>query len=277
MRRRIRTTDPLSTEDYQPEAAQPRPRLWPRLLLLALPALLVVGVFILWPLFLDPIPPDPSPPSRMAKATSPSRHDPSLADLAIEEAFFRNRLMMAKTDSVALAIDLVDSVVTLDIKGVPVRTCRIQSFSTSGALLRARRSPRLAGWLSRPFVLRREWGTIPKAPIKKVDAPKDTVEAEKLAAMTPPPDSGEVAFVLAFTRNLTVKVTQAEKLSGKGHVQKATMEAWHRGVSLLEEFSELRRQGRVSPPLAVSMKLSRADAKAIYRALPRHAMLAFRF
>lgn len=277
MRRRVRTTGTPSNEGYQQEAVQPGPRRWLRLLLWALPGVLVVAGFVLWPLFFDPIPLEPSSPSRQAKETSLPRHDPSLAALAIEEAFFRNRLMMAKTDSVALAIDLIDSVVTLDIKGVPVRTCKIESFSTSGALLRARRSPRLVSWLSRPFVLRRQWGAISKAPIKKVDAPKDTVEAEKLAAMMPPPDSADVAFVLAFTRNLTIKVSQAEKFSGKGHVQKAVIEALHRGTSLLEELSELPRQGRVSPPLTVSIKLSHADAKAIYRALPRHAMLAFRF
>jgi len=276
MRRHVRNTDEVGPEGRQPKTTSPRRGLG-RLMALFLPGLFLLVGLVIWPLFLDPLPGDVSSPSPPGRGTSVSSLNPSLVPLWIEEAFLKNRLAIAKTDSVALAIDLVDSLVTLDIKGVPVRTCKIESYSISGALSRARHSPRLAGWLSKPFVLRRQWGTIPKAPIKKVDAPKDTLEAEKLATFIPPPDSGDVAFILAFTRNLTVKVSQTEEFSGKGKALKARMNVWHQGAALLEEFSGLRRHRRVWPPLTVSMELARADAKAIYRALPHHALLAFRF
>ncbi|MBC7187239.1 MAG: hypothetical protein H5U38_09420 [Calditrichaeota bacterium] len=254
-----------------------RHRFWTRLLLFLLPSLLVFGGAVLWPVFVDPLPADSAAGQASAGGRTPLKFELSLAPLLVEEAFLKNRLTIAKTDSVALSIDLVDSLLTLDIRGVPVRECKIQRYSTSGALHRARRSPRLSGWVSRPFVLRKGWGTIVKAPIKKVDAPKDTVEAERLANMTPPPDSGDVAFILEFTRRLTVKVSQAEEFSGKGHLQKLAMLAKHRVASLAEGVTNFRRLRQPAPPLIVSIELSRADAKAVYRALPRHALLAFRF
>ncbi|MCR4438987.1 MAG: hypothetical protein QHJ34_14280 [bacterium] len=240
-----------------------------------MPSLLVLVGAVLWPFLLDPLPPESA--AQASGGKNQPRPDPSLVPLLVEGAFFKNRLTIAKTDSIALSIDLVDSLVTLDIRGVPVRECKIQRYSASGALHRARRSPRLGEWLNRPFVLRKEWGTIAKAPIKKVDAPKDTVEAERLANMTPPPDSGDVAFVLEFTRHLTIKVSQAEGFSGKGRLQKFAVLAQHRLASLVEGFADFRRLRQPVPPLIARIELSRADAKAVYRALPRHALLAFRF
>lgn len=254
-----------------------RPRFWTRLLVFLLPSLLVFGGAILWPMFVDPLPADSAAVQVSAGGKTPPKFERSLAPLLVEQAFLKNRLTIAKTDSVALSIDLVDSLLTLDIRGVPVRECKIQRYSMSGALHRARRSPRLSGWVDRPFVLRKEWGTIAKAPIKKVDAPKDTVEAEKLVNITPPPDSGDVAFTLEFTRHLTVKVSQAEEFSVKGHLQRLAVLAKHRVASLADGVANFRRLRQPARPLTVSIELSRTDAKAVYRALPRHALLAFRF
>lgn len=255
------------------QAVKPSVLFWVRLIVLLLPTLVVLALFVVWPAVRSPLPLERTSPAHQITGPQP---DPSLLPLLVEEAFLKNRLVIAKTDSVALSIDLVDSLLTLDIKGVPVRVCRIERYKLSGALHRARRSPRLGDWLTRPFVLQREYGTIAKAPIKKVDAPKDTIEAEKLANMTPPPDSGDVAFVLDFTRNLTVKVCQSEHLSAAGRWRKRTVEANHRLKVLLTDMAGLSRRQPPMAPLVVSITIPRADAKAVYRALPRRALLAFR-
>ncbi len=275
MRRRVR--DIHVTPQAMPQQGQPLPRrvrFWPRLLLALVPALVVLGLFVIWPVSHAPLPLEAG---RQSGQKAEQVAHPSLLPLLVEEAFLKNRLTMAKTDSVALTIDLVDSVMTLDIKGVPVWKSKIERYELSGALHRARRSPRLKHWLAKPFVLQNEYGTIAKAPIKKVDAPKDTIEAEKLANMMPPPDSGDVAFVLDFSRNLTVKVCQSEKLSGEGRMQKTAVEVHQRLARLGHDLAALRRLQMPSAPLVVSLRVPRADAKAVYRALPRRALLAFRF
>jgi hypothetical protein len=199
-----------------------------------------------------------------------------MASLEIDQAFWQARLQLAKGDSISLAVDLVDSVASLEVKGVPMRQCKILRYRRSGVIKRLRAQGRLQPWLSKPFVLQKELATLPKAPIRIKEAPKDTIEASESKGQDLAIEHRDAEFTLHFDRNLTLVVEQAQKPSFKGRLRKIWYDLrriFGDAGSALQALFHLQL-----PPhrLRIEIELPREDAKAIYRALPRQAELALR-
>jgi hypothetical protein len=179
----------------------------------------------------------------------------------------RNRLALSKQDSIYLVLNIPDSTFTIEIKGLAARTCKIQSFEMTNRLKYAQHEP-LLNWVSEPFSLEHELSTIPKTPFLIVEAPKDTAEAAKLPRKPLEAEKTFVQYTLWFSRNLVLEVEQTQ--------------------APLEEDFELIRQYKhrydssfkrsivskiVEPlfedqPIHIKIKLSEADARSIFRAMP---------
>jgi hypothetical protein len=196
--------------------------------------------------------------------------------LEIEQAFWQTRLRLAKSDSISLAINLVDSTVSLDIKGVPVRICKIHRYKTSGATTRLRAQGRLLQWLSQPFILQKELATLPKAPIRIMEAPEDTIEANEMAAEEPQIEKRDVHFTFHFDRHLSVSVNQVQRPSFAGRVQKVFYNLRRSFSAAGNAVISLFRLQLPEHRIWLELELSREDAKAIYRALPPQARMALR-
>ncbi len=199
-----------------------------------------------------------------------------MASLEIDQAFWQARLQLAKGDSISLAVDLVDSVASLEVKGVPMRQCKILRYRRSGVIKRLRAQGRLQPWLSKPFVVQKELATLPKAPIRIKEAPKDTIEASESKGQDLPLEHRDAEFTLHFDRNLTLVVEQAQKPSFKGRWRKIWYDLRRifgdAGAALVALSHLQLPQHR----LWIEIELTREDAKAIYRALPHQAELALR-
>jgi len=199
-----------------------------------------------------------------------------MAELEIKQAFSLTRLELAKKDSIGLVIDLLDSTANLEVKGVPMRRCKILRYRHSGLARRLRRQGRLHQWLAAPFILQKELATLPKAPIRIKEAPKDTIEAAESKGEDLPIEQSDAEFTLQFDRNLTLSVEQAQPPELAGRMR----EFWY---DLRRYFDEARDAVialvQLQLPqhrLWIEIELSREDAKAIYRALPARAALALR-
>lgn len=196
--------------------------------------------------------------------------------IEMDKAWLKNRLALAAaSDSVYLSVDLGDSIVNLEINGVVVRSCRITGMETSKRVLKADFEERLA-WVSTPFNLQDELSTIPKIPYVIKEAPKDTLEAQAQSAKPIPPDTTSVFFTLFFDKNLVLEVEQ----------DKAPHDADKRLVSdylktkngmVRKESSSAVFSGR-APDHGITIKLevSMADARAIYRGIPKDASLSLK-
>jgi hypothetical protein len=199
-----------------------------------------------------------------------------MATLEIDQAFWEARLQLAKGDSISLSVDLMDSVASLEVKGVSMRQCKILRYRGSGVIQRLRAQGRLQPWLSTPFILQKELATLPKAPIRIKEAPKDTIEASESKGQDLPSEHRDAEFTLHFDRSLTLVVEQAQAPSFKGRLR----EIWYdlrrifgdAGGALVSLCHLQLPQHRIW----IEIELSREDAKAIYRALPSHAGLALR-
>src|SRR4030042_3801876 len=146
-------------------------------------------------------------------AFSAGEDDPSLLALKLDEGFLRSQIAEAKSDSIHLVVNLDDSTCNLQIRGVTIRECGITRYRMSRAVSRTAGRSSILPWIDQPFHARKQWGTIPKAPIKIRKAPRDTTEANRTVDFTVPVERTDVGFSLLFDRNLSLAILQSERLS----------------------------------------------------------------
>lgn len=192
--------------------------------------------------------------------------------LEFEQAYLLSRLDMATSDSIGLGVDLTDSVATLEIRGVPVRRCKITRFTVPGGLQRRE----AVYWLSTPFELREAAASLPKAPIRVRKAPSDTIEAKEKAEPDIPIEKRDVYFILHFDKNLSLAVAQTQPTSAIGWLHRVGYLLERGWLPVAEDLSALAHLKRPTARVHMRLEMSREDAKAIYRALPTHANLALR-
>lgn len=220
------------------------------------------------------------PAKKKESAATPApgtlKREDSLELLRHDEAYWTARLELAKQPKFALALDLVDSIASLDVRGVPVRTCRILDIKTSRALPFMFQRREFRERMAKPIQIKSETATILKEPIRITFAPKDSIEAENAPATPVEPDTGDVYFDLYFDGGLVLAVKQSEPPAPKGFRQnlKDRMAAGL-GQAKIAARSLFQKE-LPQHELRIEVTLSREDAKALYRALGPHAKVALR-
>lgn len=204
------------------------------------------------------------------------KYSRKMVDLKYEELFLNSQLTMAKRDSINLIVNLADSVISLNIKGVTIRECKIHRYQLSHAFKHIKTNPLFFHWLAEPFALEQEWATTPKVPIKIRKAPKDTNEAKKYKTEPAALDKPDVYCTMQFDRNLFLRMHQIEASSFWGGVRK-----WFYNKRLFLEtikdaFVAFFHLTSPEIPFWIELKISKNDALAIYRALPDNAALALK-
>jgi hypothetical protein len=226
----------------------------------------------------EPAAAESAEPAKKKESAAPGalKREDSLELLRHDEAYWTARVELAKQPKFALAVDLVDSIASLDVRGVSVRTCRILDIKTSRALPFMFQRREFRERMAKPIQIKSETATILKEPIRVTFAPKDSIEAEKAAATPVEPDTGDVFFELRFDDGLVLAVKQSEPPASKGFRQdvKDRMRA---GVEQAKVAARsLFRKEFPQHELRIEVTLSHEDAKALYRALGPHAKVALR-
>ena len=182
-----------------------------------------------------------------------------LKRLEIERVFWKNRVQLAQDETVDLIVDLVDSIMLLEIKGVPVRECKIHDYSINKSLSELKRNHNVLDWLAHPFNLREEWSNIPKEPIKirEINASDSTTEGIINFYKEELPD---IQVALLFSGDLTIYIDQNDGFPSDSCVYKFLNKELSKKVKYL-----------------VMLKISAVDIKAIYRSLSDNSGLSFRY
>lgn len=191
----------------------------------------------------------------------------SIIALENERAFSRNRISLAGKDSIYLIIDLPDSMLMLEIKGVPVRKNKILKMDLSNRFSLISHE-NLLPWITTPFTLERELSTIPKMPIVVKQAPKDTIEAAQASSAPLPPESTAVFFTLYFDRNLIIEIEQSDPPDEEDLAQIKSYRSMKRKESNRSAFHILKNPAQADQPMHISLEVSEDDARAVYRAIP---------
>jgi predicted DNA binding CopG/RHH family protein len=184
-----------------------------------------------------------------------------------EKAFQKNRLALAEKDSIYMILNLPDSLLILEIKGVAAKRTKILEFEISHRFSLISHE-NLLPWIAAPFTLERDLSTIPKAPIVVKQAPKDTIEAAQMSTKPAPPDSTNVFFTLYFDRNLVVEIEQADPLDAGATEKVKTYRNIKRKESTRSVIQALRKPQQTDQPMSIKLVISEVEARAIYRAVP---------
>ncbi|MCU0370778.1 MAG: hypothetical protein MUC31_05140 [Bacteroidales bacterium] len=184
-----------------------------------------------------------------------------------ELAFQKNRLALAEKDSIYMVLNVPDSLLILEIKGVTVKKTKLLNLEISNRFALISHE-NLLPWISEPFTLESDLSTIPKSPIVVKQAPKDTIEAAKMSTKPAPLDSTNVFFTLYFNRNLVLEVEQADPIEAGATEKVKNYRKLKRQESNQSVFQMLRNPQQTDQPMMIKLVVSETEARAIYRAVP---------
>jgi len=190
-------------------------------------------------------------------------------------AFLNTTLKQSKGDSIALFIDLRDSLAILSYKGVSLFESKISSIKINSGLKKLPHFFRDSLY-SGPMVVKEELSSIEKFPIVVKKAPKDTIEAN-LASAPVLPVQYDVFLTLSFDNNMVIQIDQQEEdLIG---TKKEYRRYWHQYSRWfrnknLNALKSSRERGYI---YHLAIELPREDARSIYRALPLKPAVVIRY
>lgn len=259
-----------------------RPGIWILLLLiaLALPTVLLITTVLIPAAAFDPLKVELSGKEENDTLTqkkvtvSPDQEEFLLNILNKEQrmSFLQNRLQLSRQDSIYLVLNLQDSLLDIEIKGLPVQRCRLLEI-TASPRLKVANHDNLQTWLATPFTLTSEIATIPKVPMLLVDAPKDTTEAASLPKKPMEPEKTVVYFTLIFDKNLVIEIAQTEDVLPE---ETELLQRYYSRYDSIFERTLLQKIIHPMPenlPIHIKLRMNEADARAIYRSIP-HANFA---
>jgi hypothetical protein len=192
-----------------------------------------------------------------------------------EKAFQKNRLTLAEKDSIYMILNLPDSLLILEIKGVTIKRARILDIEMSNRFALISHENMLP-WIAEPFTLEGDLSTIPKSPIVIKQAPKDTIEAAKMSSKPAPPDSTNVFFTLYFDRNLVLEIEQADPGKAGATEKVETYRKIKREESTRSVFKMLKKPQQTDQPMLIKLVVSEIEARTIYRAVPTKTHLVLK-
>lgn len=193
-----------------------------------------------------------------------------------QEAFLRSTLLLSSKDSIALLIDLSDSLVELTFKGVSLFESKISLIEVNNGL---RMLPLFLrdSLYSGPIQANEGMASIEKFPIVIKIAPKDTTEANMMSAAPKLPIQNDVFLFFAFDNNMVVEILQQEQdlIGDRSALRnfRRQRNQWLRAKSR----QALKDSGQRGYIYRLSIELPREDARSIYRALPMKPFVVIRY
>ncbi len=196
---------------------------------------------------------------------------PGYIDMIRDKAFLSSQVKMAESDSIGLLINVRDSVIQLLIKGLPVRTVAIDDYDVSPFFHRANQEA-IYSMLSTPLNITGMQATFQKDPVSVKIAPKDTSEV----VVSEKPDTTDfeaVFFTLNTDRNIRFFFEQQEDTVGTDRRARFIFDLKDRTRMASATVKSVVRLK--TPPYVPYIKIwvPKAEAKIIYRAIPREGMI----
>jgi len=198
--------------------------------------------------------------------------DSAFMGMLREKAFLQARIAMAETDSVYMTINLADSTANLEISGVTVHSAKISGIKVSG-ILRSGNEYAISSMLASPMNIVNDIATIKKEPLMVKMAPKDTSEF-KPDVIPDTSDYEPVNYILEMDNGIRIYFYQATDTVTS---DKNNLFLFDLSDRLKTTWGSLRSAARLKVPEYhpfIKLRLPKADAKILYRAVPRHGQLA---
>ncbi|HEY3387944.1 MAG TPA: hypothetical protein VGK38_00110 [Prolixibacteraceae bacterium] len=188
-------------------------------------------------------------------------------ELRKKEELLHSRLELANEDSMYLVLDLVNNTAILEMKGVSLHECQILQSSVSNSI-KMYHTEALLNWMAEPFMLKHAEATIPKIEYVEKIAPKDSIEANKVAVEPAAPKRGDVYIVMDFDRNLRLVISQSEKPDDEGKKTIAALQRKYQEMEVRRSLQSLLKFNREPAMPQINIVIPKTDATIFYKALP---------
>lgn len=189
-----------------------------------------------------------------------------------EKAFLQTRIAMAETDSIYLTINLADSTVNIEISGVVVHAAKMSEIKASKILTRENDNIILS-MLSTPFIISNSFATIKKEPVMLKMAPKDTSEY-KPDIMPDTSITEPVNYILEMTNGAKIYVYQEDNDKSGFRINQFMFDLMDRLRNTLSSLKDVMVFRVPDYHPYIKLRLPGADAKIIYRAIPKNGQVA---
>jgi len=198
--------------------------------------------------------------------------DSAFIKLSKEKAFLQASISMAETDSVYMTLNIPDSTAKLAISGVEVHSAKISGMKMS-KILRSGNEYLISEFFSSPMNIVSDFATIKKEPLMIKMAPKDTSEF-KPDIIPDTSDYEPVNYILEMDNGVRLFVYQEiDTIPG----DKQRLFFFDLNDRLKNTWRSLKRVVRFEVPEYhpyIKIRLPKADAKILYRAIPRKGQIA---
>ncbi len=198
--------------------------------------------------------------------------DSAYVEMMTRKTFLQSRISMAGTDSVYITLNLADSTANLEISGVAVHTAKISSLKMS-RILRRENDVVISSMLASPMTIVKDYATIRKEPLMVKMAPKDTSEF-KPDVIPDTSDYEPVNYILEMDRGIRIFVYQETDTIAK---DKNSLFFFDLRDRMKNVSASLGRTIRLKVPEYhpfIKIRVPKADAKVLYRAVPRNGQIA---
>ena len=199
-----------------------------------------------------------------------------LLPLVKEKAYKEAELILSQQDSIGLIINFKNSTASLMLKGVEIQSSKIVDYKRD-KIFDAIDAPAFRKLFSRPLHNTHDFSTFVKEPIVIKKAPKDTIEAMKMATLPVllPIEPAYVSYDLDRGIKL-IMIQDSIRTDEEKILEKRFKSDLHKQFygDILSGFSDLRKP-KYTP--TIILKLSGKDVRSIYRALPVKASFVMIF
>ncbi|MBN1924445.1 MAG: hypothetical protein JW798_01300 [Prolixibacteraceae bacterium] len=202
--------------------------------------------------------------------------DSGLFELAKTRAFLESRLLLSRSDSFSLAINLNDSTVNLSYKGIYIQSSKFEILEKD-PFFDALRPIVMLKLFSTPLAVFYEKTSIVKEPIVVKKAPKDTIEAMNSIFMPDTLIQNPAYLIIGIDHDINIIMLQEKWLT------KTEKKVWNKYLRIRNRlrFSDYFKnvfhpfKPHYSPTIVMSMDVN--EIRSIYRALPVKAQVVIGF
>lgn len=211
--------------------------------------------------------------TKIAESPQASRTWALSPRLVSEMGFLESRVDLMASDSISLVVDLKDTLMWLEMKGISFHPVKITRANLPKALDKLD-APRIRFLFGSPSLVSQNTSTIEREPITVIQAPKDTIEAAQNIFTPDTTMNHQTIFSYLLSNGISLVVTGWDenhpvinrvKFNAGKHIRylgSLMTSRWHRDTLPYHPVIHLTIPSR--------------EAMVIYRALPQHPKVVIR-
>jgi len=200
---------------------------------------------------------------------------PEFFSMNKNKTFLESRLIMSKSDSIGLAVNIPDSIIAIEIKGIILHSARIEKYRV-GRFFIGLEGQVYINLFSSPLRIKQYDATIAKEPVIIKKAPKDTIEAAKSLVFPDTLQKEPTYIIFVLNNGFRLFIEQEKAGSFKAAKTRVLFRAGNQLKQACENFLYMLRFQIPPYNPAIRIYVAREDAVAIYRALPESALVTIK-